>query len=285
MTTRYLTLAYGDNADIYQQSAMLLVSLLAHAPAESELVVVTTRPERFAWFGGAVRLRAIDAGQLEVWRGPHPFSMRPKLEVIRANWPESGAVALVDADVLARESLAPFHEGLQAGNAFMHKREYDFGRSSREGNRALWERLRGRSFGGWEVRMGDAMWNSGVLAAPASDRELFDEMLRFYDALGEAGVRHFATEQLVEGVVLGRTGRLHPANPWFTHYWGNKPAHAAAIDARLAESHAAGLTVQECAARYRQNPIDLPAEIRLTRTQKIARWFQARGGRVIRPGW
>jgi hypothetical protein len=155
----------------------------------------------------------------------------------------------------------------------MHKHEYDFGRSHRRGNRALWDQLRGRTFAGMDERIGDAMWNSGVLAAPASDRGLFDRMLQFYDALGAAGLRHFATEQLVEGVVLGRTGRLRPAAQWFTHYWGNKTAYTAAIDTRLAEARRQGSTVQECAARYRERPIELPAEVRLTRGQKIARWF------------
>ena len=183
MTTRYLTLAYGDSADVYSQSAMLLVSLLAHAPAPCELVVVTDRPERFAWFGRAVRLATIDRHELEAWRGTPPISMRVKLEAIRANWPGSGAIALVDADVLAREPLDSFEARLGSGEVFMHKQEYEFGRSRRRGNRTLWSELRGRSFGGWEVRSGDAMWNSGVLAAPAADRPLFDQMLEFYDAL------------------------------------------------------------------------------------------------------
>jgi hypothetical protein len=126
------------------------------------------------------------------------------------------------------------------------------------------------------VRTGDAMWNSGVLAAPAADRALFDQMLLFYDAIAAAGGRHFATEQLVEGVVLGRTGRLRPAARWFTHYWGNKPAHTAAITARLEAARLQALSVEEYAARYRQDPIDLPAEVRLTRGQKIARWLRGR---------
>ena len=93
-----------------------------------------------------------------------------------------------------------------------------------------------------------------MLAAPAADRGLVDQMLQFYDAIAAAGGRHFATEQLVEGVVLGRTGRLRPAARWFTHYWGNKAAHTAAIDARLAAARSEGLSVEECAARYRQDP-------------------------------
>ena len=280
LITRYVTLAYGDRADVYAQATMLLVSLVAYTPPESELVVVTSRPERFTWFGDAIRVNAVDDRQIEAWRGPRPFSMRVKLEAIGAHWPGDGAIALIDADVVATELLDSFHERLQAGDAFMHKHEYDFGRSNRRGNRQLWDQLRGRTFGDWEVRAGDAMWNSGVLAAPAGDRALFERMLQFYDALGDAGVRHFATEQLVEGVVLGRTGRLHPAAQWFTHYWGNKAAYAAAIEARLDEARAQGLTVQECAARLRERPIDLPAEVRLTRGQKIARFVASAGERV-----
>ena len=276
MITRYLTLAYGDHSEVYSQSAMLLVSLLAHAPAPRELVVATDRPERFAWFGETVRLATLERRQLESWRGSPPISMRVKLEAIQANWPGSGAIAIVDADVLARESLGPFEAALSAGEVFMHKQEYEFGRSKRRGNRALWQELRGRSFAGWEVRPGDAMWNSGVLAAPAEDRALFDQMLLFYDAIAAAGGRHFATEQLVEGVVLGRTGRLRPAARWFTHYWGNKAAHTVAINARLEAARRERLSVEDCAARYRQDPIDLPAEVRLTPREKVARWLRGR---------
>jgi hypothetical protein len=274
--TRYLTLAYGEQPDVYSQSAMLLVSLFAHAPSPREMVVATDRPERFAWFGENVRLVPLDRRQLESWRGTPSISMRVKLEAIRANWPESGAVALIDADVLVRESLGAFEAALDTGGVFMHQQEYEFGRSKRRGNRALWNELRGRSFAGWEVRPGDAMWNSGVLAAPAVDRALFDQMLLFYDAIAAAGGRHFATEQLVEGVVLGRTGRLRPAARWFTHYWGNKAAHTAVINARLEAARVEGLSVEECAARFRQDPIDLPAEVRLTAREKIARWLRGR---------
>ena len=94
--TRYLTLAYGDQPDVYRQSAMLLVSLLAHAPAPCELVVATDRPERFAWFGEAVRLVTLERRELESWRGSPAISMRVKLEAIRANWPGSGAIALIE---------------------------------------------------------------------------------------------------------------------------------------------------------------------------------------------
>jgi hypothetical protein len=150
----------------------------------------------------------------------------------------------------------------------MHKHEYVLSRSRRAGNRKLWASLRRHDF-----RDDDSMWNSGVLAVPSADRGLLDEALALYDRLGAAGVRHFATEQLVEGVVLGRTGRLKPAENWFTHYWGNKSGYDAEIARRLADAFIEGLSVKEAAKGYRERPIELPAEVRQTRRQKLQRWL------------
>jgi hypothetical protein len=270
---RYVTLAYGDAPGVYRQSTMLLVSLVAYAPDPYELVVATDRPECFVWFGTRVEIEYLDASLLNTWRGPDPFSMRQKLALIRAAWPASGAVALLDADVLVRGNLAPFVERLQGGQLFMHKHEYDLGRSRRPGNRRLWTLLEGRQFGAFQIQRGDGMWNSGVLAARADDRLVFDEALELYDAMGKAGVRHFATEQLVEGIVLGRTGRLHAADQWFTHYWGNRPGYDAEIARRLADAFLEGMSVKEAAARYLASPINLPTEVRPSRAEKLRRWL------------
>jgi hypothetical protein len=269
---RYVTLAYGDAPGVYRQSLMLFLSLVAHAPEPYELVIATDRPECYVWFGTQVEIEYLDAARIDAWRGPRPFSMRQKLELIRAAAaaPFQGPVVLLDADVLAHKPLAAFVAALHAGDLFMHKHEYVVSQSRRSGNRKLWASLRAHDF-----HDDDSMWNSGVLAVPSADRGLLDEALALYDRLGAAGVRHFATEQLVEGVVLGRTGRLKPAAEWFTHYWGNKPGYDAEIARRLADAFIAGLSVKEAARRYRDQPIDLPAEVRQTKRQKFARWIDA----------
>jgi hypothetical protein len=274
---RYVTLAYGDAPGVYRQSLMLLVSLLAHVPEPCELVVATDRPECYVWFGTRVEIEYLDAARLEAWRGPSPFSMRHKLELLRAAAiPTTGAVVFLDADVLVRKPLDRFVERLRAGHLFMHKHEYVLSQSRRSGNRALWASLRSLPVtvaGEKGFRDDDSMWNSGVVALPSADRGLLDEALALYDALGAAGVRHFATEQLVEGVVLGRTGRLEPAEEWFAHYWGNKRNHDAEIARFLADALIAGLSVKDAAARYRDTPIDLAVEMRPTRRQKLRRWL------------
>jgi hypothetical protein len=269
---RYVTLAYGDAPGVYRQSLMLFLSLVAHAPEPYELVVATDRPERYVWFGTRVEIEYLDAARIEAWRGPRPFSMRQKLELIRAAAaPATGPVVLLDADVLAHKPLDAFVAALHAGHLFMHKHEYVLSQTRRSGNRKLWASLRGQEF-----RDDDSMWNSGVLAVPAADRGLLDAALALYDRLDAAGVRHFATEQLVAGVVLGRTGRLKPAEEWFVHYWGNKRGYDAEIARRLADAFIEGMSVKEAAARYRDHPIDLPVEVRQTRADKVAAWMRKR---------
>jgi hypothetical protein len=271
--TRYVTLAYGDQAGVYRQSVMLLLSLLAFAPEPYELIVATDRPERYVWFGTRLDIQYLDESLLRAWRGADPFSMRQKLLLLRTAWPDAGAIALLDADVLARADLTPFVEGLQSGGLFMHKREYTLSRSPRAGNRKLWEALRRTPIAGYTASPEDAMWNSGVIAAPAADRALLDEAIALYDEMGRQGVRHFATEQLVEGLVFGRTGRLRAAEPWFAHYWGNKAGYDVEIACRLADAFLDGLSVKEAAAAYRRAPLELPVEVRPTRRQKLSRWL------------
>lgn len=271
--TRYVTLAYGDQPGVYRQSVMLLLSLVAFAPEPYELVVATDRPECFVWFGTRVDIQYLDPSLLRSWQGPEPFSMRQKLMLLRTAWPETGEIALLDADVLARADLGPFVEGLRTGALFMHTREYTLSRSRRPGNRRLWKALQRTAVPGYTPSATDAMWNSGVIAASAGDGVLVDEAIALYDDLGRGGVRHFATEQLVEGLVLGRTGRLRAAAPWFTHYWGNKAGYDAEIARRLSEAFLEGLSVKEAAVQYARRPIDLPVEHRATRAQKIRRWL------------
>ena len=252
---------------------MLLVSLLAYAPEPRQLMVLTDRPERFEWFGDRITIRRIDSLELESWRGPAPFSMRQKIEAALAAMPSTGALALLDADTLAAADLRPFVDALAAGTLLMHKREFELGARGRRGNRELWGQLRDRSFGRWRFEPTDAMWNSGVIALRTDDAPLMRDALELYDALARGGVRHFATEQLAVGRILGRTGRLAEACDWITHYWGNKAAFDPEITARLADAARAGMTPTDAAEQLRRQPIALPAEARPGKLQKIHRWF------------
>src|SRR3954470_10247483 len=87
---RYVTLAYGGAPGVYRQSLMLLLSVVAHAPAPYELVVATDRPECYVWFGTRVEIEYLDFARLNAWRGPAPFSMRQMLQPHSAAIPTAG---------------------------------------------------------------------------------------------------------------------------------------------------------------------------------------------------
>ena len=275
MMVRYATLAYGAGDAVYRHASMLLLSLLAHAPYPREIVVVTDRPVRFAWFDGIARSHPVTLDDITTWQGVVPFSMRVKLEVARHVAPRDGALVLLDADTIATADLTPMVNALAERSLFMHKREFELASSRRRGNRALWRQLRGRTFGRWQFRPDDGMWNSGVIALPATDVSLLEEALELYDVLAREGIRHFATEQLAAGLVLGRTGRLREAERWVTHYWGNRAQFDAEISRRLEEADAAGLSPVAAVARFRKAPITLPAEVRPGPVAKLGRWFRA----------
>jgi len=274
VSVRYATLAYGASETVYLQATMLMVSLLAYAPEPRELVLLTDHPDRFEWLRDAVRIDAVERSQLTSWMGPSPFSMRQKLEAAASLMRPGAPLVFIDADVVAVKSLRQMAGELAAGARFMHKREFQLGSNTRRGNLRLWRDLERQKFGAFEFRAADAMWNSGVLGLPSGDAGLLRDALGLYDSMAAAGIRHFATEQLVVGAVLERAGRLLEARQWFTHYWGNKENFTREIDRRLASIRERGLTPEAAAEEYAVDPIRLPAEMRPGRIAKIRRWWR-----------
>jgi hypothetical protein len=273
MTPRYATIAYGDDPGVYRQAVMLIVSLLAYAPEPREIVVATDRPERFVWFGTRIEIEFLTRERLASWRRTPRVSLREKLELARVLKPADRPLVLLDADTLATADLRPFLERLDSGAVFLHTCEYELRRRKRSGDQPLLRALDGATFAGWTMS-DERMWNSGVLAVGAGDGGLLDDAVRLYDAMVEAGVRHFALEQFAVGVVLGRTGRLEAAQRWFVHYWGNKKGYDAELARRLADAFLRGDSATEAVEDYRARPIDLPAEMRPTPAQKLSRWLR-----------
>ena len=270
MRTRYVAVVYGETELAYRQAWLLFVSLAAYADPLSEVIALTDHPERFDWFRGAVCTQRLTPAQLDAWRRGSS-GWRHKLEVERAMMPPDGALVLLDSDVVAVQPLEPFVDELRGGAVFLHKQEYFIGESRRRGNRRMWKSLRDRAFGGWKVLPNDAMWNAGVVALRSEEAFLIGDALVMHDAIASAGSDHPFLEQLTTSVVFGRTKRLRPASPYFAHYWGNKAGWDREIRERMARARE--WTVAEAAEDYRQRPINLPLEVRLTPLKKIARWL------------
>ena len=167
---------------------------------------------------GGHRVSSIPPGST-AWRGPDPFSMRQKLELVRAarcgaagpdrgsarrgmSWRGSHSGSFVDqllagsvvhapARIRVGANLAGREPGAVVGAAppAAPKPRGDSGERQRCGIPACWQ-------------------------SPSADAHLIDAGADAVRPLAAAGVRHFATEQLVEaGSSSSRTGRLEPAEP------------------------------------------------------------------------
>lgn len=274
MQTRFVLLAAGDDAALYQQAHGACLSLLAHAPVGAEIVVFTTRVDWFRWLAQAVRIERIQAEELARWKGPLGYFFRAKFEVLRrAASPGPCHLILVDADTLVTRPLRPLIAALERGACVMHAPEKTLG--ERKGTREALRQAFGLRFAETPISAATMVFNSGVVGIPAGRQDLVERALRCNDALLEAGVRYCAVEQVAWSAVLGTSAKLEFALPFIIHYWGNKRAFLGAVNRLLADALMAGWTPGEAAANLGQYPMDLPLRVK-------DRWWHRRVASLLR---
>ena len=54
--TRFGVLAYGPDGRLHREAAAAILSVQAHRPPVSEIVVLTDKPARFRWFGDSITI-------------------------------------------------------------------------------------------------------------------------------------------------------------------------------------------------------------------------------------
>lgn len=262
-TTRFLTFSLGDGPAYNARAHLAMLAMMAQAPAGSEFLIISDRPDHFRWFAGHATVSGIDAATIRSWKGPQDFFWRVEIEVLR-HAATFGPANLVyfDSDVLARRPVAELVHGLEAGDVFMHVHEADLAGSRRRGQRDLWRQLQGRTVAGTPVVAPAPLWNAGVMAVGRQDTALIDRVLAACDELTGAGITHFLTEQFAYSHVFAATGRLRPASPWMDHFWCNKPGYDQSIYEQLAQIHYHGWSVPEAVAFIRDHPIQRPLVVR-----------------------
>jgi hypothetical protein len=261
MSTRFVFVTFGPNDMLHVQAWYAMLSIIAHAPAGTDLVMVTDSPDRYRWFGNRVRVLPIDAATIRRWRGPHDYLWRVKFEAMRAAaalGPEP--VVYCDCDVVARADLARMVEAIDLGAVFMHHREIALGDMRRRSMRPLQRHVVGRAWAGIPVVASDAMWNAGVVGV--RDHALIDRAESMSDELLDSGFQHSLYEQLAFSLTLANTGRLQPADAWTVHYWDNKEGWCMSIAERVAAMGVRGLSVDDAAEAVRSDPINRPVSVR-----------------------
>jgi hypothetical protein len=260
---RFGLLAYGSSPRLHREAAAALLTVRAHRPPDTEIVVLTDRPDLYRWLADAIVVDALSAATLRAWRGPTDDRFRPKMEAARRLAAAGDAdVVLIDADTMARAPLAPLAEHLAAGGLVLHKREYRVAQTNRRGDRALKHEVLGRTWGGAAAGDDTWMWNGGVLGSSKRHGGVFDAALAAFDQM-RAVSSHFALEQLAYSIVFPAYGPVVEAERWFTHYWANRHGFDRAIERFLSEALLERLDADAAAERLRDRPIVAPLDGRV----------------------
>lgn len=262
--TRFGVLAYGPSGRFHREAAVALLTLQAHAPAASELVVLTDHPRLYQWFGSAITVDRLTQATLTEWRGPHDDRFRPKIEALRRLAADGTAdVVLADTDTMARRDLTPFTDRLAAGAVFLYRREYGLAAPPRKGDRSLAHEIVGRTWQGIAAGRDSAMWNGGIVASSRRHHGIFDRTLATFDEMRIA-TRHFAVEQLAYSIVFPAYGPIETAAPWFDHYWYSvtRDQLDRTIERFLSLARLGGLTPAEAREELRRRPIVGPPDRR-----------------------
>jgi hypothetical protein len=253
--TRLAVLAYGPRARLHREGAIALLTMQAHAPSRSEIIVLTDRPDQYRWFGSTVTIEPLTAATIREWRGPHDDQFRPSLEALRRLAADAAAdVLLADSDTMARHDLEPLADRLGAGAVFMHHREYRLAAPPRKGDRPLARQIVGRTWQGITPDTQSAMWNAGIVAASRRHAGIFDRTLAVFDQIRPV-TRYFAVDQLACSIVLSAYAPIEAAAPWFDHYWANRPWFNQAAERFLSRALLEGLTPLEAGHRLKHEPI------------------------------
>jgi hypothetical protein len=251
---RFGLLAYGPSGRLHRDAVVALLTVLAHRPTDSEIVVLTDRPDLYRWFGDTITVDPLTDAVLTGWRGPTGDRYRPKIEALRRLADGTADVALIDADTMARRDLTPFAERLAAGAVMLHRREYALAAPPRKGDRSLPREILGRTWQGITPPRDASMWNGGIVASSRRHHGIFDRTLAVFDEMRVAS-RHFAVEQLTYSIVFPAYGPIEEAAPWFDHYWANRPWFDRAAERFLSRALLEGQTPLDASQRLKHHPI------------------------------
>jgi len=262
VATRIYLLTVGESESMYLEAYGLLLSLLAQGGVEDcPILVGTDHPERYALFESRVSTCRITTEDFDSWRGRHDFFGRAKLVGFRELVGEAGRdhALLLDSDMICRKPVDDLLTGLSSGHAYMHTCEGVLSQRKGGAHLRFYRQFADRAYGTLTVDSTSAMWNSGVVGIPRHLLGIIDEALATYDALMEEDADYHFVEQFALGAHLQASGRLQQAEPWFLHYWGNKPG----VQSRLAELVEA----------IRRDGLDLTSATQLMQSQLVAGRF------------
>lgn len=224
------TILYFALGEYYVNQAVLsLVSLLlvyGRGRPGFNIIVLTDMPERFDWLKVRLPLdaRLLTREHLPELSGPHGFVLRAKIAVMAQIHSETkGNLLFIDTDTILRGRLEKIFRRMEAGECFLHKREWPLSKGRKLHPELCPSDLDFTLASGTRIQIdGETqMWNSGVVGIPDSRGDLLRDALDLCDQYYKI-YPGWHVEQFSLSIILQHTGRLLGCRQKIFHYWHSK---------------------------------------------------------------
>lgn len=214
----------GNNLNLHSQCYFSILSFWAQEHIEN-VYIYTDFPDYYRCLDGKVHIRILTQEQILDWKGPANNYFRVKIKLME-DYCQRQEIAkpfiYLDTDTFLCRPCGDLISGLEAGKAFMHKKEGLLRKMKHSGAR-MWKQMHDRTFGGIMITQNTCMWNAGLIALPAyRQAEIINQALTICDEINHLGVRHFLVEQCSVSITLNEHFELQPADQWIGHYWAAK---------------------------------------------------------------
>ena len=243
-----LYITFGKDIANHIQAAFSICSFLTQPGEPASVNVITDEPSFYKHFGARLNVIAVDAGQLDEWKGPHHFLWRIKIKAIAAICDRytGEPVVYLDTDTFLYRPAHHLQAMLKNGHALMHENEGPLSGASSKTEKKMWAQVKNGQFGNKKISEADAMWNAGIVATPNTQQTADIQLaLQICDEMCAAGVTKRLIEQFALSVALQRSYGLLPASENIAHYWSNKESWNTAIAKFFMESYLQNLSLAQ----------------------------------------
>src|SRR5215203_5382796 len=224
--------AYGGAGFINECRFSLLKYLQLYnlkPPSTTGIFIYTDQPHLFSDFlpyFHHLEFIPLKNETVKLWRGPHDFVHRFKIEMILDFLTRfDGNLLYCDTDTYAITALEDVFEAIEHGVFYMH--EYE----------GLIDKSKYPSFHKWEDFLATTridyntkqvefdktlkMFNAGIIGLPADKKEVLKDVLALTDNIYSKFPKHIA-EQFAFSYCLQKHGTVKPADFALSHYWNLK---------------------------------------------------------------
>lgn len=221
--------AYGRK-DIIYQTVFSILSLIETSKIKDLRVIIYTDDidclKKFFASYDFVHYELLTKEQMTIWKGPHNFHHRMKIEILKdCSKKYDGNILYLDGDTYFVSDIENIFKRITENQSVMHISEGNVKKSKDPLTKKIHKFLKENkiSVNGKEVKVSDdyAMWNAGAIGLHRKHHAIFQDIIDYTDELFGRYPKHIM-EQHAASYYMLQTASVVPCDDILEHYWNQK---------------------------------------------------------------